>query len=890
MGEVAPPLMAADSDSITIRVSYGGLRNDYLSLHGHLDFFPEDVLGGNTDRNAGEPITLELDRIEEPVETDIVRSKNRFRARGIWTRFYAEHDLKQGDLIEIRRLGGRRFQVSVLERGGGLDWLSLTSKEAVLQAIREFDELGREPFLEKYGYGHAKQWHLIHDGQPYDSKAIYGVAWGYEHPEKGPLYNHDFTGGEGSVVRKLQGLGFEVEKEGGSAPEVECARGARLFFFTAAGRRAREHLDKSLRQGIPIDDLSGALNRVPELEAHAHDGVVYAWGARAGANAERRWERLQPGDIGLVYSDGRFLLRCEVFAKLKDDDLARSIWGEDEDGNSWACMSFLDAVQPVDIDRADLAGALGYKDNYVPQGFEIPHDDVQGRIRESYGGPAGFIEALSARAARPRVWWVNQNQTYQQEREGGFLWAPKRNRAGRTQAHWDALTRATHGDTVLSYVGGEIAAASEVVHAAEDAAPPSEHFSAWEDDGRRLDVTYREVAPAIPLADIPPHWRVEAGGPFDRNGGVKQGYLFPLPDEFVARLASRFPQLGLEPTMTPTDNRLTVDALRATAEDPRFNLRLDDSLYAALVAALESGKHVVLTGPPGTAKTTLAQIAGETASRLGLCTGCVLTTATADWTTYETIGGLRPNENGQLEFEFGHFLKAIQANQWLVIDELNRSQFDRAFGQLFTVLSGQPVTLPYERRDSEVPLTLVPSGSPDPGPGADVLPVPEDWRIIATMNVFDKGLLFDMSYALMRRFAFIEVPSPDDAIFRELIRDAAGDQDGAYQAAEALLRVRDVKDIGPATYLDIARYCAERLRVGALDQNPLRFQAFYSYLLPQFEGITDEEGEQLLRVLIEVCGGDYETAARETLHDVLGVELGSVTVQQPVASPEDGTG
>ena len=28
------------------------------------------------------------------------------------------------------------------------------------------------------------------------------------------------------------------------------------------------------------------------------------------------------------------------------------------------------------------------------------------------------------------------------------------------------------------------------------------------------------------------------------------------------------------------------------------------------------------------------------------------------------------------------------------------------------------------------------------------------------MNVFDKFLLFEMSYALMRRFAFIEVPAP----------------------------------------------------------------------------------------------------------------------------------
>ena len=38
--------------------------------------------------------------------------------------------------------------------------------------------------------------------------------------------------------------------------------------------------------------------------------------------------------------------------------------------------------------------------------------------------------------------------------------------------------------------------------------------------------------------------------------------------------------------------------------------------------------------------------------------------------------------------------EAIESGRWLVIDELNRSNFDRAFGQLFTVLSGSSVVLP----------------------------------------------------------------------------------------------------------------------------------------------------------------------------------------------------
>jgi len=83
---------------------------------------------------------------------------------------------------------------------------------ARLAAIAEFDDMGREAFLTKCGFGQASEYFLVHDGNAYDSKAIVGAAHGYEFPVRGPLRANEFSGGEATVERKLRQLGFHVER------------------------------------------------------------------------------------------------------------------------------------------------------------------------------------------------------------------------------------------------------------------------------------------------------------------------------------------------------------------------------------------------------------------------------------------------------------------------------------------------------------------------------------------------------------------------------------------------------------------------------------------------------------------------------------------------------
>ena len=48
-------------------------------------------------------------------------------------------------------------------------------------------------------------------------------------------------------------------------------------------------------------------------------------------------------------------------------------------------------------------------------------------------------------------------------------------------------------------------------------------------------------------------------------------------------------------------------------------------------------------------------------------------------------------------------------NKWLIIDEINRSDIDKAFGALFSALTGDPITLSFQS-ESGKQLLIRPQG------------------------------------------------------------------------------------------------------------------------------------------------------------------------------------
>ncbi len=303
------------------------------------------------------------------------------------------------------------------------------------------------------------------------------------------------------------------------------------------------------------------------------------------------------------------------------------------------------------------------------------------------------------------------------------------------------------------------------------------------------------------------------------------------------------------------------DGLGGGARIPEFPglIGLPPSISRQIEAALNSGKrHLMLYGPPGTGKTTLAQ----------LVAGCLadqwkLITASADWTSQDIIGGYMPLEGGRLRFLPGILLSNF--DRPLIIDELNRCDIDKVIGPLFTVLSGHPTTLPYltEPGNPESPrYTILPESKPDRSPH-EFAPS-RDWRLIATINTVDKSSLYQMSYALSRRFAwiFVDVPASTSGFLLEWLRSkgmipADGDLPTSIPLGQVWAAVNAIRPLGPAPAIDSVMYMRSAAGDETVDQlAPITgaedarvemiVDALVVFFLPLLDGISRQEGETLV--------------------------------------------
>lgn len=157
-----------------------------------------------------------------------------------------------------------------------------------------------------------------------------------------------------------------------------------------------------------------------------------------------------------------------------------------------------------------------------------------------------------------RYWWVNQNQTFDHEISGSYLWSPKRKADGSRNPFYEYMREVSPGDLVLSFSDTYILAVGVAKSYCYECPKPVEFGKAgayWDQIGWKVDVHYRALNHKIRPSEHMPHLRPilpEKYSPLQVNGKGNQGvYLAEISSVFMAALAEL---IGQEITLLMSSN------------------------------------------------------------------------------------------------------------------------------------------------------------------------------------------------------------------------------------------------------------------------------------------------------------------------------------------------
>lgn len=386
---------------------------------------------------------------------------------------------------------------------------------------------------------------------------------------------------------------------------------------------------------------------------------------------------------------------------------------------TWLKVSSIEKLDPplsvYDMTFADGLSDAGNVLNQVRFGYV--YDDFSSRAKVNY-------------------WWVNQGDNYSHEREGEYIFAPLQDQRGVQPSHWANVTKVQPGDQILHYAKGALRAISRAEERPYEGLRPSGRPEGQQ--GNIVDLEYTELPEPILLEKISQEFRIEENGPFDVNGSVKQGYLFPLSLSFVSKIK---PMIG-------------VDAYFA-------ELVMED-LVATYGMSEDLPKNLILFGPPGTGKThrLKSEYFDVFTDKVSGVERYVFTTFHQSYSYEEFVEGIKPvlvddphSFVGDVAYEIkpGVFKEIVdkakadpQHPYAIFIDEISRGNVASIFGELITLIEDDKregganelkATLPYSR---------------------DEFVVPSNLHIIGTMNTADRSVVA-LDTALRRRFSFIEM-------------------------------------------------------------------------------------------------------------------------------------
>ncbi len=202
-----------------------------------------------------------------------------------------------------------------------------------------------------------------------------------------------------------------------------------------------------------------------------------------------------------------------------------------------------------------------------------------------------------------RYWWVNQNQTFRQEIEGGYLWSPKRNKNGNRNPFYEFMREVAPGDIVFSFFETRIAALGVVSGYCRESPKPEEFGTAgtnWSQIGWRVGVRWQRLTNAVRPKDHIARLRPDLANKYApltlEGNGLQSVYLTAVSAPLATTLksligpeASRAEDLGHEVSKierdTPAPEQDTEEWERRLEIEITTDVAIRETERSALVLA-----------------------------------------------------------------------------------------------------------------------------------------------------------------------------------------------------------------------------------------------------------------------------------------------------------------
>ncbi|RSD28866.1 hypothetical protein EJA10_03110 [Mesobacillus subterraneus] len=321
-----------------------------------------------------------------------------------------------------------------------------------------------------------------------------------------------------------------------------------------------------------------------------------------------------------------------------------------------------------------------------------------------------FINGLEEQVKK--FWWVNQGQTYKQEKEGSFLWAPQKSKLGRPLAHHVNLVNSKPGDIVFCYSARELKSIGVVQEAAIEAPKPTEMANhEWQEEGYLLKLSYYDFVPPIEKEEIPEEWRRNESGPFDVNGNLKQGYFFSVTEQFAYELLKRFEERvpmevnGILSSYVSNTNAMTVNEKKPEYLSSKQIIDYIDHYIKSkgfyyekeeiinLFLSLKTKPFVIISGISGTGKTKIVQWFAESVGATEENGQFSLIPIRPDWNDGSDLLGYVDIKGDFKEGPLTKVIKNAKQNpelpHFVLLDEMNLARVEYYFSDILSVMESR---------------------------------------------------------------------------------------------------------------------------------------------------------------------------------------------------------